>query len=170
MEIKKWGMDAAEATVFKLCLLWEEVVEKELEGVALTHVTRLRKKGDPRKSTLFKYCWKLFRETKGLIPVNEYKLYMRAQIQVFKNLERDFGKKTDGGPRIDAQVLCGPKAWMRWMYWRNLYRKQTRVEEHVEQVQTEATDGYAYKVSQELAHTKRFMEQQAGGASTKDIM
>lgn len=170
IEIKKWNMDATEATVFKLCLLWEETVEKELKGIALNHVTKLRKKGDPRKSTLFKYCWKLFRETNGLIPINEYRLYIRAQIQVFKNLERDFGKRKEGEPRIDAQILCGPKAWMRWMYWKNLYLKQTKVDEHAEKVQTEATDGYAYKVGMELAHTKAFMEKQAGGEITKDFI
>lgn len=170
LEIKKWDMNETESKVFKLCLLWEVMIEKELDGAALKNASKLRKTGDPRKSTLFKYCWKLYRETKGLIPNNEYQLYIRAQLQVFKNLERDFGKKFEGPPRIDAQVLCGPKAWKRWMYWRNLFLKQAKTQDHIENIQSEATDGYAYKVSQELEHTKTFLEKQAEGEITKEFI
>jgi len=169
LTIKKWGMDETEIKVFKLCLLWELIINKEFKDESKYYITKLRKTGDPRKSTLFRYCWKLHRETKGLIPNNEYKLYMLSQIQVFKKLA-SYRSGKDTGPTIDAQILCGPKAWRRWMYWRNLYYKQVKVQEHSEQTSDAATDGYHFKISEELSNTKNFLEKQANGPVTKDFI
>lgn len=170
LEIKKWDMDETETKVFKLCLLWEVMVDKELSGELKKNSARLRKSGDPRKSLLFRYCWKLYRETKGLIPNNEYQLYIRAQLQIFKNLEKRLDVNSEKLPRIDPQILCGPKAWKRWMYWRNMYAKQAKTQDHVENIKAEATDGFAYKVGQELAHTKEFLLKQSEGKLTREFI
>jgi hypothetical protein len=108
--IVKYKMNELEAKAYKLCLLWEKVAKQELPN---ERHTRLRRKGDPRKSSLFKYCYKLARETKGLVPDDEYKLYITAQFQVLK-------LQSDGKVHalIEPCILVGDKAWRRWRVWK----------------------------------------------------
>lgn len=159
--IKKYKMDEIEIKVYKLCLLWEKLVDKEFpKGVK---VTKLRKTGDPRKSILFKYCWKMLRETRGLIEDREYQLYIRSHLQVFKHLP-------EATARIDPVILCGEKAWKRWLYWRNLYKAQGKVQEHEEQVKSDASSGFAQKIHAELKRTKEFLKKQAKGPINEDFI
>lgn len=109
IEIAKWNMSPEEAKVFKLCLMWEYYTSVLIPTI---QVTKLPKKGDPRKSYLFRNCWKLYRETNTLIKDDEYKRYIQAQIEILKDI------KSEGVcSHIDAGCLHGEPAWIRWLVW-----------------------------------------------------
>ena len=147
--ILRFDMTPMEAKAYKLCVLWDTLVRKEFPN---EHYMRLKKKGDPRKSTLFRYCYKLARETKGLIPDPEYKLYITAQIHVLR-LQND-GKIH---ALIDPHILVGDKAWRRWKLWKKYYDKQVVRAYTDEEIELKKKSEL---VLVELRRTKRFLEDQ----------
>ena len=52
-DILNYEMTPEEAKAFKLALLWEELCQQEFPDERRVSL----KKGDPRKSTLFRYCY-----------------------------------------------------------------------------------------------------------------
>jgi hypothetical protein len=100
-KIKKWGMSSAEIKAYKLAVIWEDLTQKMFPDVKLA---KLPKRGDPRKGSLFKYCWKLQRELNGIIEEKEYRLYITGNLVILKN----------NNGRIDPNAICGEKAWKRW--------------------------------------------------------
>jgi hypothetical protein len=147
--ILEYEMKPLEAKAYKLCVLWDTLVRKEFPG---ERYTKLRRKGDPRKSTLFKYCYKLVRETNGLIPNNEYKIYIMAQLHVLK-LQND-GKVH---ALIDPCILVGDKAWKRWKLWKKYYDHQ------LSRPKTEEESDIKEKKSRVLINlnqTKKFLEKE----------
>jgi hypothetical protein len=111
--IIEYGMTPLEARAYKVMLFWHYIVRKELPGYK---IGKPFQKGDPRKSALFRYCFKLVTETNGLIRPSEYKLYVTAQIQMLK-------AQTDGmvHAMIGPECLVGKKAWIRWAIWKRKY-------------------------------------------------
>ena len=71
----------------------------------------LPRRGDPRKSNLFRHCWKLRRETNGLLEKSEYKNYVKANL---------FIVKINGGA-VDPVCITGDKAWIRYKVWKRKY-------------------------------------------------
>ena len=114
--ILKYKMEDTEAKAYKLCLLYEELCLKEFPNER--HI-KLSKKTDPRKTTIFKYCYKLLRETKGIFNEKDYYLYILAQFQVLKLV-----KEGDIHALIEPQILVGDKAWKRWKIWKKIYEKK----------------------------------------------
>src|SRR5581483_9123929 len=112
--IFEFNMNSEETTAYKLGLLWMAFSDKIFPNCK--QFTSFPKKGDPRKSTLFKYCYKLMKETKGLIAVKDYKLYIAAQLHMLKAVEID-----NAHPFISPQCLVGKKAWWRWKTWKQKY-------------------------------------------------
>lgn len=114
--ILKFKMNDMEAKAFKIALIWEEECKRELVDEKFV---KLKKNSDPRKSTLFKYCYKLARETKGIIEESEIPLYVRAQIQILKSIR-------DGNVHalVEPHCLVGEKAWKRWKLWKYKFRKK----------------------------------------------
>lgn len=137
-----YRMTRVEAKAFKMALMWEGLSAQEFPDY--NHV-KLRKSGDPRKSILFKYCWKLLQETKGLIDDGDYKRYILAQLQVAKTYWV--------GGMIDPIILTGPKAWKRWKQWRYNYRRKMSYDS------TFDTEIHAssIKVLRDLVSTRKFL-------------
>ena len=108
--ILKYDMSPEEAKAYKLCLLWDSICQKEMPNYKFS---KSKASGDPRKSLLFRYCYKLLKETKGLIGDKDYRLYITAQIHVLCSI-------TDGEVHalISPQCLTGDKAWRRWKLWK----------------------------------------------------
>jgi hypothetical protein len=141
--IQKYKLNDEEAAAYKLALLWMVVCQKELKGYRFT---KLRKNGDPRKSIVWKYCLKLYRETRGL--VEDYELYFIAQISVLKSI-----RQGDIHALIEPQCLVGRRAWRRWKLWKNLFDKK------MEAVQSSKETGCKANTSlvcRELKNTKTF--------------
>jgi len=73
-------------------------------------------KGDPRKSHLFKICYKMVRELEGNIKDEEIGLYIRSQLLILKAITAD-----DLYPLIEPRILCSKKSWPRWCIWKKRY-------------------------------------------------
>jgi hypothetical protein len=111
--INHYKMDKLESSAYKLCIIWMEKSKKFFPDYDHAKL----KKGDPRKSLMFKICYKFVRETQGVIDENDYPLYVRAQLDILKNIS--LGK--DEHPLIQPNILVGEKAWKRWKLWKKKY-------------------------------------------------
>jgi hypothetical protein len=75
-------MTELESRAYKLTLLWLDLEPKSVSWN--TNMQKWRAKGDPRKSLIFKQCYKLVRETQGILEERDYPLYVRAQLEILK--------------------------------------------------------------------------------------
>ena len=80
--ISKYKMDEMESKAYKLAIKWVQLSKKIFPNYNHTVI----KKGDPRKSLIFKFCYKLARETNGLINEEDYDLYIRSQLDIIKHM------------------------------------------------------------------------------------
>jgi len=110
-----YSMDETEAKAFKIGLMWQEECEKNLPHEK--HES-FKKGKDPRKTNLFRHCYKVVKELKGIVPDSEIQLYVRAQIQVLQSIRE--GKIH---AMISPHCLVGERAWKRWKFWRRIYQK-----------------------------------------------
>jgi len=120
-KIITYKMTAQEAKAFRLALLWISLTKKFLPEDRTLSSTSLPK-GDPRKGYLFKLCWKLLRETKGLLEDKDYKYYFAAQLQMLKNINRG-----SSHAHISHNVFVGEKAWIRWKVWKKKFDEQSKL-------------------------------------------
>lgn len=109
--VSKYKMDNIEKSAYRILLYWLEKSRKYFPN--LNHGKL--KKGDPRKSWIFKICFKLIRETAGLLDPENYELYVQAQLEVLKLLSKKHFVN------VDASILVGEKAWRRWRLWKTRY-------------------------------------------------
>lgn len=108
-----YGMDKLESVAYKLCIIW---IEKSKKFFPDYDHTKLRR-DNPRKSLMFKICYKFVRETQGILEEEDYPLYVRAQLDILKNISLG----SDEHPLIEPNVLVGEKAWKRWKLWKKKY-------------------------------------------------
>lgn len=113
--IIKYKMNEIESKAYKIALIWQEECRKEIPN---EQYVKLKKNSDPRKSNLFKYCYKLAKETKGILKDEDLILYVRAQIQILKSI-----KQGEIHALIEPHCLVGDKAWRRWKLWRFKFQK-----------------------------------------------
>ena len=137
-------MDQDECKAYQLALCWLENSQKLFPKY--NHL-KLPKKGDPRKCLLFKYCYKLATETKGLIIDTDYELYIKAQLHILKAITLD----DNTHPRIEPQILVGEKAWRRWKLWKKRY------DSRLGQVHNQSIETQLVKVKLALESTKVFL-------------
>lgn len=133
--IIRYKMDALESKAYKIALMWEEECRRELPGESFV---RLKTNSDPRKSLLFKYCFKMARELNGIIKDSETALYIRAQIQVLKSI-----REGQVHALIDPHCLVGDKAWRRWKMWKYKYDKRMSAPLKSEEVKISVSEGKA---------------------------
>jgi hypothetical protein len=114
-KIITFKMTPKEAKAYRLALLWISLTRKFLPTDASVSTATLPK-GDPRKGYLFKQCWKLIRETDGLLEEQDYKYYFAAQLKMLKNVQ----KKT-GHAHVSHNCFVGEKAWVRWKIWKKKF-------------------------------------------------
>jgi hypothetical protein len=123
-----------EAAAYKLGLYWLEAIDKTFPDYR--HNNKYPKKGDPRKSNLFRHCYKLNRELKGILKAEEHKYYVIAQLQMLKSIEIN-----NLHPNITPWCLTGPKAWTRWKMWKkkfdNIEKVKTAKDVAVDKVENE---------------------------------
>jgi hypothetical protein len=152
--IIQYKMTHDEAIAYKISLIWVELCKKEFPNY---RHAKLRK-GDPRKSLLFRYCYTLYQETKGIIPSNEYRLYVLAQLRTLK-----FIRCGDVHALIEPSILTGRHAWWRWKAWKRKYDKNIEYSETAEEAAIYAPE---HVVVQELGTTYDWLTQQ--GVDSKE--
>jgi hypothetical protein len=153
--ILDYDMDELEARAYKLCLIWLDRSRKVFPDYQ--HSTM--KRGDPRKALIFKVCYKLVRETQGVLEEKDYGLYVRAQLDVLRHI--NMGKTH---PLIDANCLVGEKAWKRWKLWKRKYDSLTQKPSEVPQVTAPGTA----KAIAGLEDTKEFLAKTFGASPSLD--
>lgn len=150
--IAEYGMNSDESQAFKIGLLWEEITRHlfpHFKGLA-----KFPEEGDPRRSSLFKWSWKFMRETRGIIRPDEYRHYMRANLEFIKHHKGN----------ISPNVLCGDKAWVRWKVWKRLY--DAKMAERNGEIPFEPDPTICNK----LDTTKRFLFEKCEGEPTIEKM
>ena len=146
--ILKYDMDNMEIKAYKICLIWQKLCAEVFPN---ERFPRLNLNKDPRKTTLFKYGYKLIRETKGLLSDDkEYYFYILAQLQTLKHLEEN-----NIHPLIEPQILVGEKAWKRWKRWHWIYNQRLKEVNTFEQMDIRASFN---KIKNELNSTYSFLE------------
>lgn len=145
--IAAYDMNQAEADAYKICCIYHELARRTFPNYR--HYPKTNK--DPRKTTLFKYCYKLIKDTKGKLKSSEWVFYVKAQMDVMKSLGRD-----GDIPLIQPACLVGEKAWRRWMLWKKFYniklKKFDDAQEAVVQLHSEPS------VKAMLLKDKQFLE------------
>jgi hypothetical protein len=152
--IIRYKMDAVESKAYKIALIWEDECRSELPGESYV---KLKKNSDPRKSLIFKYCYKMAKELNGIVGDSEIPLYIRAQIQVLKSI-----KDGDIHALIEPQCLVGDKAWRRWKMWKFKYDKKMRTPLGSDEVSISMSEG---KARAEILASLKFIE----GMGCKDF-
>lgn len=146
--ILKYKMDEAEVKAYKICLIWQKLCSEVFPN---ERFPRFNSDKDPRKTTLFKYGYKLIRETKGLLSDDrEYYFYVLAQLQTLKHLEEN-----NIHPLIEPQILVGEKAWKRWKRWNWIYKQRLKEVNTFEEMEITAS---FTKIKNELNSTYNFLE------------
>lgn len=148
--IIKYKMTDMEAKAYKVALIWQDECRRELPK---EQFVKLKANSDPRKSTLFKYCYKLAKEMKGILQDNEIHLYIRAQLQILKAI-----KEGEVHALIEPHCLVGEKAWKRWKLWRYRYRRKL---ERVLDSKESDISTKSSKVISEIKATYQFFEKRS---------
>jgi len=146
--IIKYRMDSMEAKAYKIALMWEDECQRELRGESFV---RLKRNSDPRKSSLFKYCFKLARETSGIIRDQEIQLYVRAQIQILKSIKQD-----NVHALVEPHCLVGDKAWRRWKLWKWRFDKKMGAPLNSEEISIRTSET---KIKSELEASLSFLKE-----------
>ena len=154
--ILKYEMTPEQARAYKLSLLWIELVRREFPNDWARN--KLRKSGDPRKSQLFRHCLKLVQETKNLIKPEEYKLYITAQLKIFKRLQSEGVHAL-----VEPNILTGERAWKRWLFWKRDYDK--RMKQNIPDALEMNNIMSPALIIHQLENTKKFLEKE--GVTTK---
>ena len=158
--IFEWNMKPEEVEAYKLAITYDEEFRKLYPDADAT-VTRqntVPMRFDPRKSNLFRHCWKLRRETRGLLEGSEYTNYIRANLIIIK---------LNHG-RVGPNAICGDKAWIRYKVWkRHFDRKQAEASAKAPAPSAATTDP---KLIANIDRTKKFIFEKCDGAPTKEKM
>jgi hypothetical protein len=149
-EIFHWNMTETEAKAYKIALLWDTITQKMLKK---SLAGKLPKHGDPRKSLVFKHCWKMYRETRQFLEPVDWKYFIVAQIYICSLYKGN----------VSPSILGGDKAWARWMVYKNKYAK---AQENLRMEYKQDDDAVSLKISQELFKTKKFLFEKCGGIPT----
>lgn len=172
MEVKydaifEWKMSSLEISAYKLAVLYEEeyvsIFKGDMDGQGYRRNT-LPKRSDPRKSNLFRHCWKLRRETRGLLEGDQYRQYIRANLTILK-LNQGGGDKA-GHVYIEPNAICGDKAWIRWKVYERWY--QTKLALTNSTPPPPSISSTHPKVIKEIDRTKRFLFEKCEGEPTKE--
>lgn len=146
-----WKMSKDEAHAYYLAVIWEQETRKMFPNKQLA---KLPPKSDPRKCTLFRYCWKLIRETRGLLTPEEYQQYIHGNLRIIQH----------HNGRIEPNCLCGDKAWIRWKVFKRLLEKRL-AQQRQEEIPVVNINS---KIANELDCTKKFLYEKMEGEPSLD--
>ena len=154
--IFEWKMSPPEITAYKMAVLYETEYLKTFAGTGDFNFKEntIPRKGDPRKSFLFKQCWKLCRETRGLLNAEQYQNYIRANLMILK-----INKS-----RVSSNAICGDKAWIRWKVWERWYAQKLGDKASVAPPPSISTTDP--KIIREIDRTKKFLFEKCDGEPT----
>lgn len=155
--IFQWKMTSTEAEVLNLAVCYEREYRKLFTEIADGQDIRrnsLPKKSDPRKSNLFRHCWKMRRETRGLLESHEYKLYILGNLTILK-LQK---------AHVEPNGICGDKAWIRYKVWKRHYDQ--KVSDIAATAPPPSISTTNPKIIYQIDKTKKFLFERCEGQPT----
>ncbi len=146
--IVEYKLDPVQSKAYKVMIIWLVMSRKIFPDFKMP-LNRMPK-GDPRKSHLWKVCFKMVREVEGKIKDEDLKLYVTAQLHIMRSI-------TDGEahPNITPEILCSQKSWARWCVWKKKYEAAI-AGKSVDRVKIENPNDPA--MAEELEKAKAFLE------------
>lgn len=155
--IFQWNMTSQEAEVFAIACLYDQEFRKqfgsETDGQTVRRNT-IPKRKDPRKSDLFFKCWRLRRETRGLLELSEYKNYIHANLLILK-LHKAY---------VAPNAICGDKAWIRYKVWKRKFEQ--KLSEAGACAPPPNIDTINPKIIAQIDKTKKFLFEKCDGQPT----
>lgn len=155
--ILDWNMTVDQAEVFHIALAYEQefrdMFGRTADGQSFRR-NSLPLRSDPRKSNLYRQCWKLRRETRGLIPSSEYRNYIHGNMYIFQLKGREF----------EPSCITGPKSWIRYKVWRRGYDRQ--LAEAGAQAPPPSISTTSPKIIIAIDSTRKFLAEKCGGQPT----
>lgn len=154
--ILDWNMSDVEAEVYHIALAYEKEYRKTIGNADLRAMGRnaLPRRGDPRKSNLFRHCWRLRRETRGILESKEYRNYIHANLLIIHSYNG----------YIEPNCVCGDKAWLRYKVWKRRYDIQ--LSELNATAPPPSVDTTNPKIILEIDRTKKFLFERCEGEVT----
>jgi hypothetical protein len=148
-------MTDEESFVYKIAIIYEQEFLKIFKNSDVATIRRntIPKKKDPRKSYLFRHCWKFRRETKGLLEPDEYQPYIYANFSIIK-INRGI---------IEPTCLCGNKAWVRWKLHKRWVKEKMQEKSASIPLPSGPSD---QKICMSLDKTKKFIFEKCEGNPT----
>lgn len=158
--ILEFKMNESEILAYKIAVLYEQEFLRHFSSDNSRgesyRLNTIPKNGDPRKSFLFKNCWKLRRETRGLLTEDQYRNYIKANLAVLRAYESH---------NISPSAICGEKAWIRWKVWERIYNQKLAEKSSIAPPPSVSTTDP--KIIAEIDKTKKFLFEKCEGEPTK---
>lgn len=113
-------MNNIEIEAYKVAVIYEQEYRKAFvnEQIKMDKINFLPQKSDPRKSYLFRYCYKMIKNLRGLIDPTQYRDYISGNILIIKQ----------NNGVIKPNCLSGDKAWFRYkVYDRKIKIAQSEI-------------------------------------------
>lgn len=163
--IFEYNMTNDEIEAFKLAVLYEKeyrriflAAEDAADRRNFVKKNSLPRSKDPRKCGLFKQCWKMRRETRGLLQGDEYKLFITGNLTL--------AKVSPKMTIIEPTVICGDNAWIRYKIWKRKYdQKMAEVACTAPPPSVSTTNP---KIIHAIDKTKKFLFERCDGQPTFD--
>lgn len=102
---------------------------------------------DPRGLTIFRYCYKLQRES--TLEEKNYENYIRAQLIILRYLSKKYNRELV----VDANCICGEKAWKRWKLYQSKLIKTKN-----DSINNYVSFPNIHKLEKELENTRDFLK------------
>lgn len=112
-----------EILAYQLACVWIKLTRELLPDY---RHPKIAKKGDIRKTIIFKHMLKFVTNKKNEFKGFQFILYMRAQLEIAKKLQSE-GKRI----LVDASILHGEKAQARYVVWKHLLKQKRKQEKAV---------------------------------------
>jgi len=159
--IFQWHMKPLEIEAYKLAVCYEKEYRRLFGETADGQAVRrnsLPKRTDPRKSNLFRHCWKMRRETRGLIDSTEYRNYIIGNLTILKLQNA----------HVEPNGICGDKAWIRYKVWKRKY--DAKMAEVAATAPPPSVSTTSPKIIGQIDKTKKFLFERCDGEPTFDKM
>lgn len=150
LKIPAYDLSERETIAYKCCLCYLKYKIQFFPNSPKNSIP----KGDPRKTELFRYCWKMLDEIEHEVQRSEIPLFVYAQLFILKSNENC---------HVYPNCLVGEKAKNRWLLYNKQYKKTKIIEKPKTALDIE-------KVKQELQNTFKFLNVKFKPLRKQDIL